>query len=590
MKTERGKKRGERVFDGVVGAPGIAIGPAHVSEAGSLQVPEYEISEDDIATEIDRFDVALKRSQNQLTKLKTKSLALPDAAAEELGYLLDAHLLMLSGSRLVRSVQETITQKRINAEAAVQMSISEVARGFESLPDVYMAARADDVREVGARLIRNLTDTPFQAFSHLPAGTVIVAEELSPADAALIDPSIIAGFATVLGGKEGHTAIMARSFGLPAVFGVAGLLGGVKTGETVIVDGTTGRIIVDPATDTLKDYQARRKALERERRQLDRLIDLPAETSDGTLVKMQANLELPREVDSALAVGAEGIGLLRTEFMFMNRDTPPDEDEQYEALTGLIAAMGGRPVTIRTLDVGGEKLAYSLGKHLGDPVNPALGLRAIRLSLKQVKLFETQLAAILRAGAHGPVRILLPMIAGTGEIRQTKEILLRVVKRLKRRRVKIAAPIPPLGVMIEVPGAALAADALAAHVDFFAIGTNDLTMYTLAIDRADEQVAHLYNPLHPGVLRLIQFAVQAGMRARIPVSVCGEIAGDPRYTALLLGLGVRELSMAGLSLPRVKQRIRQIDMTAATMRAEIIMSQADSGRIAALLDDFNGLA
>jgi len=291
-----------------------------------------------------------------------------------------------------------------------------------------------------------------------------------------------------------------------------------------------------------------------------------------------------------LAVGAEGIGLLRTEFMFMNRDNPPGEDEQYESLAALIAAMGGRPITVRTLDVGGEKLAYSLGEHLGHPVNPALGLRAIRLSLKQVKLFETQLAAILRASVHGPVRILLPMIAGTGEIRQSREILTRVIKRLQRRGVAIADPIPPLGAMIEVPGAALAADALATHVDFFAIGTNDLTMYTLAIDRADEQVAHLYNPLHPGVLRLIQFAVQAGARARIPVSICGEIAGDPRYTALLLGLGVREMSMAAPSLPRVKQRIRQIDMTAATERAEIIMSQADSGRIAALLDDFNALA
>ena len=588
MKTDRTKAKGERIFDGVVGASGIAIGPAHVSEAGALQVPEYEIKPDDIASEIGRFEVALRRSQNQLTKLKTKSLALPDAAAEELGYLLDAHLLMLTGSRLVRGVEETIGKKGINAEAAVQMAISEVARGFESLPDAYMAARADDVREVGARLIRNLTDTPFQAFTHLPAGTIIVAEELSPADAALIDPQIVAGFATVLGGKESHTAIMARSFGLPAIFGVAGLLGGVKSGEMVIVDGAAGRIIVDPSQETLKDYESRRKVLERERRQLDRLIDLPAETGDGVTIGLQTNLELPREVDGALTVGAAGIGLLRTEFMFMNRDTPPGEDEQYEVLAGLVAAMGGRPITVRTLDVGGEKLAYSLGEQLGDPVNPALGLRAIRLSLKLVKLFETQLAAILRASAHGPVRILLPMIAGTGEVRQTREILTRVIKRLKRRGSPIGDPVPPLGVMIEVPGAALAADALAAHVDFFAIGTNDLTMYTLAIDRADEQVAHLYNPLHPGVLRLIQFAVQAGQRAGIPVSVCGEVAGDPRYTALLLGLGVRDLSMAAPCLPRIKQRIRQIDMAAATARAEIIMSQADSGRIATLLDDFNG--
>ncbi len=590
MKTDRGTRKGERIFAGVIGAAGVAIGPAHVCEAGALQVPEYSIAKNKTNLEIERFRAALQRSQKQLTKLKTKSQALRDAAAEEIGYLLDAHLLMLTGSRLVRGVEETIAAKRINAEAAVLSVISEVARGFESLPDPYMAARADDVREVGARLIRNLTETPFQGFSHLQPGTIIIAEELSPADAALIDPDTVAAFATVLGGAEGHTAIMARSFGIPAVFGVTGLLGGVKTGETVIVDGTSGRIIVAPAGPTLTEYEARRQALERERRQLGRLINLPSETVDQTQIGLQANLELPREVDSALAMGAEGIGLLRTEFMFMNRDAPPDEDEQYESLAALVAAMGGRPITVRTLDVGGEKLAYSLGQHIVESVNPALGLRAIRLSLKQKKLFEAQLAAILRAGAHGPLRILLPLIANTGEIRQVREILARVVRRLKKHKVAIADPLPPLGVMIEVPGAALAADAMAAHADFFAIGTNDLTMYTLAIDRADEQVAHLYNPLHPGVLRLIQFAVQAGMRARIPVSVCGEMAGDSRYTALLLGLGVRDLSMASPCLARVKQRIRQIDIAAASMRAEIIMSQADAGRIAALLDDFNALA
>lgn len=590
MKTERRGGKGERVFEGVIGAPGIAIGPAHVSEAGALQVPEYSIAKAKTAAEVERFRTAQQRSQKQLTKLKTKSQALRDAAAEEIGYLLDAHLLMLTGSRLVRGVEETIVKQRLNAEAAVLSVISEVARGFESLPDPYMAARADDVREVGARLIRNLTETPFQGFTHLQQGTIIIAEELSPADAALIDPAMVAAFATVLGGAEGHTAIMARSFGIPAVFGATGLLGGVKSGETVIVDGAAGRVIVGPETETLAVYEARRQALERERRQLGRLINLPSETVDGTSIGLQANLELPREVDSALSMGAEGIGLLRTEFMFMNRDAPPDEDEQYESLAALVAAMGGRPITVRTLDVGGEKLAYSLGQHMGESVNPALGLRAIRLSLKQKKLFEAQLSAILRASAHGPLRILLPLIANTGEIRQVREILARVVRRLRKRKVPIADPLPPLGVMIEVPGAALAADAMAAHADFFAIGTNDLTMYTLAIDRADEQVAHLYNPLHPGVLRLIQFAVQAGMRGRIPVSVCGEMAGDPRYTALLLGLGVRDLSMSSPSLARVKQRIRKIDIAAASMRAEIIMSQADLGRIATLLDDFNALA
>jgi phosphotransferase system enzyme I (PtsI) len=307
-------------------------------------------------------------------------------------------------------------------------------------------------------------------------------------------------------------------------------------------------------------------------------------------VTLQANLELPRELALALDTGAAGVGLLRTEFLFKNREELPDEDEQYRELAGLVEGLGGRPITMRTLDVGADKLAYSLATHLGAGANPALGLRAIRLSLKEPALLETQLAAMLRASAHGPLRILLPMISSTIEVRQVRDVLARVVRRLKRRRVKMADPLPPIGVMIEVPGAALAADALAQVADFFALGTNDLTMYTLAIDRGEEQVAHLYNPLHPAVLRLIQFTTEAALRARIPVSVCGEIAGDPRYAALLLGLGIRELSMAATALPRVKQRIRELDLLAATRCARTIMDQSDSGRIAALLDDFNTLA
>jgi phosphotransferase system enzyme I (PtsI) len=309
-------------------------------------------------------------------------------------------------------------------------------------------------------------------------------------------------------------------------------------------------------------------------------------TLDGTTVALLANLELPREVDSALAAGAEGIGLLRTEFIFMNRPDLPDEEEQYEALRAIVKGMDGRPVTVRTLDVGGDKLAAALDVQPGG-ANPALGLRAIRLSLMMPDLLETQFAAILRAGTHGPVRILLPMIATVAETSQARDILAGVARRLKRRGVKIPDPLPPLGVMIEIPGAALASDALAQVADFFAIGTNDLTMYTLAIDRGDEQVAHLYNPLHPAVLRLIQFATEAALRARVPISVCGEIAGDPRYAALLLGLGIRELSMAATALPRVKQRIRTLDLLAATRCARQIMDQSDSDRIAALLDEFN---
>jgi phosphoenolpyruvate-protein phosphotransferase (PTS system enzyme I) len=602
MKSERAEKparrprarkaaaKGELRFEGLGVSLGIAIGPAHVVESGSVHVPEYKLEADKIEPERARFAAAVAKAQKQLGKLKAKSANLPGAAAEEVGFLLDAHMQMLTGSRVVRGVDRRIAEDAINAEWAVQSEISKVAQDFAQLDDPYLSARAEDIRVVGDRLIRNLTATPFTAFSHLPEGSIIIGEELTPADTALMDPRIVVGFAAMLGGAESHTAIMARSLGLPAVLGVAGLLGQARTGDIVIVDGDEGHVIVNPTPRTVEFYRSRQQADQREQRQLSRLRRLPAVTRDGTEVTLQANLELPRELGPALDTGAAGVGLLRTEFLFMNRETLPDEEEQYRELAGLIEGLGGRPITVRTLDVGADKLAYSLATHLGAGANPALGLRAIRLSLKEPLLLETQLAAMLRASAHGPLRILLPMISSTVEVRQVREVLARVVRRLKRRRVKMADPLPPIGVMIEVPGAALAADALAQVADFFALGTNDLTMYTLAIDRGEEQVAHLYNPLHPAVLRLIQFATEAALRARIPVSVCGEIAGDPRYAALLLGLGIRELSMAATALPRVKQRIRDLDLLAATRCAHTIMDQSDSGRIAALLDDFNTLA
>lgn len=590
MRTDTKSAQRELTLDGVGVSSGIAIGPVHRIENGALSIPDYQVPRKDLKAERSRFAKALERSRAQIEKLRSKTRGLPAAAGEELGYLLDAYQQMLASSRLIDGVEQRIDRDRRNAEAAVHAEISEIARGFAGLQDPYMAARAQDIREVGARIIRNLAEAPFQALRALPEGSIVVASEITPADTALMEPGIVSGFAADTGGAEGHTAIMARSIELPAVLGVPDLTATVRAGDTIIVDGLTGRIVINPTARTLRLYRERLARLERERRGLDRLRELPAVTRDDAHIELHANLELPREIELALASGAEGIGLLRTEFMFMNRETPPLEDEQYQVLRVLVEAMAGRPVTIRTLDVGGEKLAYSLGDQMADSVNPALGLRAIRFSLRQTKLLETQLAAILRAGAHGPVRILLPMISSVREVLQVRAIVARVFRRLKRRGLAAVDRVPPIGVMIEVPGAALSADALAVCADYFAIGTNDLTMYTLAIDRADEQVAHLYDPLHPAVLRLIQFTTQAALRARIPVSVCGEMAGDPRFTALLIGLGVRELSMAAANVPRVKQRIRGMDLTAATRRAEMIMDQADSGRIAMLLDDFNALA
>ena len=565
-------------------SPGLALGSAHVSDLAALSVPEYSIAADQISAELDRFDAAVGLSRHQLLKLKEKSAALHGPAAEEVGYLLDAHLAMLTHSRLLRGVVARIRGQLINAEAAVRIEIDAIAESFAMMGDAYLAARIDDIRVVGSRLIRNLTKTPFTAIGKLPTGTILLADELTPADTALLDPTRVAGFATALGGAEGHTAIMARSLGIPAVLGCVGLLQGVGQGDVVLINGSAGMVTINPTPATLAQYEAGRIVAQREQRQLDLLRQLPSVTRDGVMIELQANLELPRELAQATEVDAAGIGLVRTEFLFMNREDPPTEDEQVDALLLLVRGMAGRPVTIRTLDIGGDKLAYSLRGITADSPNPALGLRAIRLSLKHRPLLETQLAAILRVGVEGPVRILLPMISSLSEVRETRAVLLATALRLRAAGIRIADPLPPLGIMIEVPGAALAADAFAAECDFFALGTNDLTQYTLAIDRGDDQVAHLYNTVHPAVLRLIQFSTEAAVRARIPISVCGEIAGDPRFTPLLLGLGIRTLSMAPASLPRVKQRLRTLSMTEAVRLAGEVMGQSDERKITALLE------
>ena len=388
----------DRVLTGLAAAPGIAAGPAHVMEAGTLRVAEYRIPAAKVEAERKRFADAVAASARQTRKLQKKAASLSGAGAEELGYLLEAGLQMLSDSRLIRGVDERIVASGINAEAAVQAEIRHISQAFAALPDPYLAGRVQDIRDVGVRLVRNLTHTPYRGFSDLPRNSIIIADEITPADTALMEPNRIAGFASALGGPESHTAIMARSLGLPAVLGIPGLTGMIQPGEQVILDGSSGQITLRPSAAALARYARQRHALRRERRLLARLRDLAAVTKDGVRVQLQANVELPIELETALRVGAEGIGLLRTEFLFMNRDDVPGEDEQAQALRAFVEAMEGKPVTIRTLDVGGDKLSGSLGEAAGGGVNPALGLRAIRLSLKVRSLMENQLAAILRGG------------------------------------------------------------------------------------------------------------------------------------------------------------------------------------------------
>ena len=579
-----------RRYSGLPVSGGIAVGPAHVREASGIEIPEYAIAKTKLKAERQRLAHAVKLARRQVRMLQTRAESMQGAAAEELGFLLDAYQQMLKDSRLVRGADARIGELQINAEAAVQHEIAEIAATFQAMDDAYIAARLDDIREVGNRILRNLTRKSQRPFSAAPKGSVIIADQLSPADMAQVDPKRIAGAATVLGGAEGHTAIMARALGLPTVLGAAELMEEVTGGDMIIVDGSAGEVVVNPDKATLERYRRRRDELIRKNRQLDRLRRQPAVSRDGTEFKLLANVELPMEMPMVDQAGAEGIGLLRSEFMFMNRDTPPDEEEQFDFLRSLMEKMNGKEVTFRSLDIGADKTGGGALGELDDSAASALGLRGIRLSLLNESLLETQFRAALRAAHYGPIRILLPMVSTVSEVHKARETLKKAARKLRRRKVKIPDELPALGVMIEVPGAALAADALAQVSDFFAIGSNDLTMYTLAADRANEHVAHLFDSLHPAVLRLIQFSTGAALRARIPISICGEIAGDPRFTALLIGLGLRELSMTPASIPHVKQRIRTMDAVAASARAALIMDQIDSGRIATLLDDFNSLA
>jgi phosphotransferase system enzyme I (PtsI) len=587
MKSRKAKSKPELVFNGMAVGAGVAIGVVYRHDSrASVHVNEQPIPASKVRSEQHRLLEAAARAAGQVEKLQSEAKRMSGAAGEEIGYLLDAYHQMLSGSRLIRGVQKRIDTDQINAEAAVMREIGLMVEAFATMDDKYLAARVDDVREVGRRLVESLAGKTPEGLKDLPRNAVIVADELSPADTAALDPQNVAALVTLVGGVESHTAIVARSLGLPAVVAEDTILTEARNGQQIIVDGTTGTVILNPSAKSLATYRKRKAEILREQRSLRKLTTVRAVTKDGVAIKLMANIELPSEIESILDAGAEGVGLFRSEFMFMNRTDLPSEEEQYENLSNVVRQMQGKPVTIRTLDVGADKLGAALDMKPGP--NPALGLRAIRFSLRRRKLLLAQLSAILRASAYGPVRILLPMVSTVDEIREVKKILGRVVSRLKRRGVKLPDPLPPLGVMIEIPGAALAADALAAESDFFAIGTNDLTQYTLAIDRTDEQVAYLYNPLHPAVLRLIQFSAEAAAAARIPVSVCGEIAGDHRLTALLLGFGISELSMSAASLPRVKKRILNLNLSAISGRVRRITSEADPRRLKDLVAELSG--
>ncbi len=587
--TSPAASRAERRLSGIPIGAGIAIGPAFPAREAPAEFTRGVIPAAGVAAEGERLEQAILRSRKQVAKLRQKLLILPEDSQAELAPLLDAYMQMLGPSRLIRGARLRIRDKLLSAETAVADEAEQVARALLALPGddpAGLQRRADEVREIGRRLIRNLAQAPFRSLGGVPAGSVLVAESLRPADAALIDPARIAGVATEEGGSDGHTAIMLRALGIPSVLGAAGLAAAARAGCQMIVDGSAGTVVVNPGADTLARAHAGVAAFTRERQKLARLRRLPARTTDEAEVDLHANFEIPAELALIAQSGATGIGLLRSEFLFMNRDTVPDEQDQFETYRSVVEAMGGDGVTIRVLDWGGEKQLDSLSAEslgAGSDRNPALGVRGIRLLLRHPVLFETQLAAILRAAAFGPVRILLPMVTNVAELRQGREVLERVARRLRRRGEKVSERLPPLGVMIETPGAALSADALALEADFFAIGTNDLAMYTLAVDRSLSEVAAIYDPLHPAVLRLVQFAIEAALRVRKPVSVCGEMAGNPKFTPLLLGLGLRCFSMNASAVPRVKQVVRGASVDECIRFSRRVMEQSDPARIRELV-------
>ncbi len=585
----------ERVLKGIPVSPGIAIGPIFDTTEPPAAAPVHrKIVAADTEAETARLEEAAIASRKQLAKLKARLAALPEEAQEELGPLLDAYAQMVGNSRLMRGARKRIAEGLVTAESAVAEEAEAIAANILALGGDDRAGlkrRADEIREIARRLHRNLTRAPFRSFAGLPQGAILVAEVLTPADAALVDPARLAAVAADEGGADGHTAIMLRALGLPAVLGVPGLTEAARPGGIAVVDGAAGTITLNPTAATLAAARRGVQSYAREKQRLAKLRRLPAVTTDGEQVELQANLELPAELPLIAQAGAVGIGLLRSEFLFMNRETLPDEDAQEEAYAAAIEAMDGDVVTIRVLDWGGEKEIEALSSEGVVPVvadaNPALGLRGIRLLLREHDLFETQLAAILRAAVLGPVRLLLPMVTNPSEVKAAREVYDRVVRRLRRRGAPLPDPLPLLGVMIETPGAALAADALALEAEFFAIGTNALAMYTLAVDRGESAVAHLYDPLHPAVLRLVQFSVEAALRMRMPVSVCGEMASNPRLTPLLLGLGVRSFSMNASAVPRVKQAVRAVAIDDCVRFARRVMEQSDPERIQEMVLDFS---
>ncbi len=572
------------VLHGYPVSGGITVGYAHLVSTARLEVAHYEIADDAIDAELERFDRAMRHAQQELQALKAHIA--PDAPSEFAAFL-DLHRMILNDSALAAVPRELIRSRRFNAEWALVQQMERLVERFEEIDDPYLRERKADVEHAVERVLKALMggQTVAEPAVSEEQKLIVVAHDLSPADMILFKRHRYGGFVTDVGGVTSHTAIVARSLAIPAIVGLHHARQTISEGELLIVDGERGLLVVNPDPLVLAEYRERQAELKAERQRLKRLKKTPAMTQDGTPIELYANIELPQDMAHVLEAGAEGVGLFRSEFMFLNRKDLPSEEEQFEAYRQVAEGMKGRPVVLRTLDVGADK-AMNGGDGAHTMPNPAMGLRAIRFCLAEPQMFLTQLRAILRASHYGTVRILLPMVAHAHEIDQTLALIAQAKQQLEERDQPYDRAIQ-IGGMVEIPAAALALPIFMRRLQFLSIGTNDLIQYTLAIDRTDDAVAHLYDPLHPAVLTLVANTIQTATRGGMPVAVCGEMAGDLQLTRLLLGLGLRNFSMHPSQLLPIKERILRTNLADVQPAAQRVLRNTDPAKTRELLAKLN---